>query len=69
MNRNHLRDSGTEYYFPDEIWTEGGRKLLGRDYIDEEMLELMDDLGSHQSTFLEGQSLDPLLVSSTNETI
>jgi hypothetical protein len=45
MNRNHLRDSGTEYYFPDEIWAEGGRKLLGKDYKEDEMLELMDDLG------------------------
>ena len=47
MNRNHVKESGTEYYFPDEIWAEGGRKLLGKDYKEEEMLELMDDLGSH----------------------
>ena len=32
MNRNHLRDSATEYYFPDEIWEEGGLKLLGKKY-------------------------------------
>jgi hypothetical protein len=69
MNRNHIRDSGTQYYFPDQIWKEGGRKLLGKSYRNDEVLELMDDLGSHESTYIDGLSLDPLQVTSTNETI
>lgn len=49
LSRDHLKISGTEYYYPVEIYTQFGKDLLNKTYSDDQILELLDDLSTEAS--------------------
>ncbi len=44
VQRDHLKVQGTQYFYPGEIWN--GEEVMGRAYSDQEVLDLLYDLGN-----------------------
>jgi len=49
LSRDHLNISGTQYYYPESVYTQIGKDLLNKTYTDDQLFELLDDLGQYAS--------------------
>jgi hypothetical protein len=49
LSRDHLKISGTQYYYPESVYKQIGKDLLNKTYTDDQLFELLDDLGQYAS--------------------